>query len=90
MKNFASEELRQGYVVIPHDATINPTDLPDQAAIMILVTNWWIERCLYGKYLFDPADHILSRPFDRLSISGECLFPERPFRPVLTDEPRLF
>ena len=38
---------------------------------MNLVTNWWVERCLYGKRLVDPADDILSRPFDNHSISGE-------------------
>jgi DNA replication regulator DPB11 len=38
---------------------------------MNLVTNWWVERCLYGKRLVDPTDDILSRPFDHPSISGE-------------------
>jgi DNA replication regulator DPB11 len=38
---------------------------------MNLVTNWWVERCLYGKRLVDPANDILSRPFDHQSISGE-------------------
>jgi DNA replication regulator DPB11 len=36
-----------------------------------LVTNWWVERCLYGKRLVDPAYDVLSRPFDNHSISGK-------------------
>jgi DNA replication regulator DPB11 len=38
---------------------------------MNLVTNWWVERCLYGKRLVNPADDILCRPFDHQSINGE-------------------
>lgn len=60
--------------MIPHDTEVDLTALPDQAgAHLSLVTNWWVERCLYGKRLVDPADDVLSRPFQRLSISG--MFP---------------
>lgn len=38
-----------------------------------LVTNWWVERCLFGKTLVDPTADVLSRPFDKLSINGRLL-----------------
>lgn len=40
---------------------------------MNLVTNWWAERCLFGKCLVDPADYALSKPFDHASITGMFL-----------------
>ena len=57
--------------MIPHDTEADLTALPEHAGSYIsLVTNWWVERCLYGKRLVDPAEDVLSRPFERLSISG--------------------
>ncbi|RAR01717.1 subunit of dna polymerase ii [Stemphylium lycopersici] len=71
LNNFSLDELRRGYFVIPHDAEADLTALPEHAGSSIsLVTNWWVERCLYGKRLVDPAEDVLSRPFERLSISG--------------------
>lgn len=71
LNNFSLDQLKQSYVVIPHDAEIDLTALPAHAGSYVsLVTNWWVERCLYGKRLVDPADDVLSRPFERLSISG--------------------
>jgi DNA replication regulator DPB11 len=59
--------------VIPHDAEVDLSNLPERAGSLInLVTNWWVERCLYGKRLVNAADDALSRPFHRLSISGMC------------------
>ncbi|KAL6163554.1 protein kinase activating protein dpb11 [Exserohilum turcicum] len=71
LNNSPLDLLKPGYLVIPHDTEVDLTALPDQAgAHLSLVTNWWVERCLYGKRLVDPADDVLSRPFQRLSISG--------------------
>lgn len=71
LNNFSLDQLKQSYVVIPHDAEIDLTAFPAHAGSYVsLVTNWWVERCLYGKRLVDPADDVLSRPFERLSISG--------------------
>ena len=69
-----SDELRRGYLVIPHDVEVNVVSrtLPERAGSMRnLVTNWWVERCLYGKRLVDPTEDVLSRPFDKLSINGK-------------------
>ncbi|KAG9190977.1 hypothetical protein G6011_09065 [Alternaria panax] len=71
LNNASSEDLRRGYFVIPHDVEVDLTALPERAGSHLsLVTNWWVERCLYGKRLVDPTDDVLSRPFEKLSISG--------------------
>ncbi|CAN9235996.1 unnamed protein product [Alternaria alternata] len=71
LNNASSEDLRRGYFVIPHDVEVDLTALPERAGSHLnLVTNWWVERCLYGKRLVDPASDVLSRPFQKLSISG--------------------
>jgi len=64
--------------VLPHDVEVHVVSgsLPERAGAMEnLVTNWWVERCLYGKRLVDPTADVLSRPFDKLSISGKLLAP---------------
>ncbi|KAI4652375.1 hypothetical protein J4E93_002577 [Alternaria ventricosa] len=71
LNNAPSDDLRRGYFVIPHDVEVDSAALPGRAGShMNLVTNWWVERCLYGKRLVDPSDDVLSRPFEKLSISG--------------------
>ncbi|CAE7021196.1 hypothetical protein PTT_12211 [Pyrenophora teres f. teres 0-1] len=65
------EDLERGYLIIPHDVEVDLTTLPERAGSHIpLVTNWWVERCLYGKRLVDPADDVLSRPFESRTVSG--------------------
>lgn len=72
LNTFRPEEIRSGFLVIPHDVQVDTTSIPERAgATLNLVTNWWVERCLYGKRLVDPADDILSRPFDNHNISGK-------------------
>jgi DNA replication regulator DPB11 len=74
LNNAPSDDLRQGYLVIPHDVEVDLTALPERAGShMNLVTNWWVERCLYGKRLVNPVDDVLSRPFEKLSISGKMV-----------------
>ncbi|KAJ4339849.1 protein kinase activating protein dpb11 [Ascochyta clinopodiicola] len=78
LDKFSPEELKPGYLVIPHDVEVDVVSgsLPGRAgSITNLVTNWWVERCLYGKRLVDPTDDVLSRPFDKLSINGKLLAP---------------
>lgn len=76
LERLPSSDLRRAYLVIPHDVEVDVVSgsLPERAgSIMNLVTNWWVERCLYGKRLVDPTDDVLSRPFDKLSINGKLL-----------------
>jgi DNA replication regulator DPB11 len=72
LNNCSLDDLRRGYFVIPHDVEVGLADLPERAGSLItIVTNWWVERCLYGKRLVEPAEDDLSRPFERLGISGK-------------------
>ncbi|KAH7139065.1 hypothetical protein B0J11DRAFT_34395 [Dendryphion nanum] len=66
----SSDDLRQAFLVIPHDAVIDLTSLPGGAGNMSLVTNWWVERCLHSKSLIDPSESILCTPFNKLRING--------------------
>ncbi|KAF2026883.1 hypothetical protein EK21DRAFT_73218 [Setomelanomma holmii] len=67
---FSTDDLRRGYLVVPHDATVDSSTVPERAGVFSLVTNWWVERCLYGKCLVNPAVDVLSGPFDNHSIDG--------------------
>jgi DNA replication regulator DPB11 len=67
---FSLDDLKRGYLVIPHDVQSDPTSLPTAAETMALVTNWWVEQCLYSKSLVDPTEHVLCRPFGHLAING--------------------
>ncbi|KAJ8110343.1 hypothetical protein OPT61_g6793 [Boeremia exigua] len=76
LENIASERLKRGYLVVPHDVEVDAVSgyLPELAGSMMnLVTNWWVERCLYGKRLVDPTADVLSRPFNKLRINGNLL-----------------
>jgi DNA replication regulator DPB11 len=72
LDNVVTDDLNQGFLVLPHDTKVDLTSgsLPERAGCLTLVTNWWVERCLYGKILVDPTNDVLSRPFDKLRISG--------------------
>ncbi|KAL6709197.1 protein kinase activating protein dpb11 [Coniothyrium glycines] len=71
VNNSSSDDLRHGFLVVPHDAQADLTDFSDRAGSLLnLVSNWWVERCLHTKRLVDPADSVLNRPFEKLSIAG--------------------
>lgn len=75
-EKFPSSDLTRGYLVLPNDVEVDVASgsLPERAgSTMNLVTNWWVERCLYGKRLVDPTADVLSRPLDKLSINGKLL-----------------
>jgi DNA replication regulator DPB11 len=73
LDNVVADDLNQGFLVLPHDTKVDLVSgsLPERAGCLTLVTNWWVERCLYGKLLVDPTNDVLSRPFDKLRISGK-------------------
>lgn len=72
LNNVSSEDLKRSYLVVPHDAEVDLSLVPDRAGSLVtLVSNWWVERCLHGKRLIDPTEDVLSRPFERLSVSGK-------------------
>lgn len=88
LDKFASDDIGQGFVLVPHDVQPDVTSLPEVAGGMSLVTNWWVERCLHGKCLVDPTD-VLCRPFDKLSISGSCLLSREQRRQAYANQFRI-
>ncbi|KAF2873874.1 hypothetical protein BDV95DRAFT_541299 [Massariosphaeria phaeospora] len=70
LSTLPSDDVKLGYLVLPHDAAVDRTSLPQATRGLCLVTNWWVERCLYGKCLVDPTHHLLCNPFDRFGING--------------------
>ena len=76
LNNASSDDLRRGYLVVPHDTEVDLTALPEHVgSLLSLVSNWWVERCLHSKRLVDPAESVLNRPFGKLSISGKFRIP---------------
>lgn len=71
LNNASCDDIQRGFLIVPHDAEVDYTLIPERAASLIsIVSNWWVERCLHGKRLVDPTDDVLSRPFGKLSICG--------------------
>lgn len=47
-------------LLMPHEV---PTKLPAIPAGTILVTEWWLERCIHFKQCLDPQEDALSQPY---------------------------
>nr|POE85081.1 s-m checkpoint control protein rad4 [Quercus suber] len=62
------------YLLIPH---VSDLQLPTVPADTKIVSQWWVERCVQHKRIYDPTNDALSQPlpvdpipgFDRISIS---------------------
>lgn len=67
----ATSHLYRLYLIVPHShpfSAIPPVkhlDSPPE-----VVTDMWAERCLQSKQLFEPDDHVLSRPIQVFPIPG--------------------
>ncbi|KAK4187155.1 putative S-M checkpoint control protein rad4 [Podospora australis] len=56
------------FLIVPqHSAAETHPLLPDN---VIVITEFFIERCLHKKYFFDPATHVIGRPFPVFPIPG--------------------
>ena len=59
------------YLLVPH--AMCRTELPsfhESLQRPTIVTDLWLERCLYNKQLISPSAHILHRPFFDAPIEG--------------------
>ncbi|EME47352.1 hypothetical protein DOTSEDRAFT_77681 [Dothistroma septosporum NZE10] len=54
-------------LLMPH---AQPIILPDVPPETILVTEWWVERCIHYKRHFNPAEDHLSSPIANVLVSG--------------------
>jgi DNA replication regulator DPB11 len=62
------EPEEQRFLVVPQNSQPDTHPrLPDGAHI---VTEFYIERCIHNKKLFDPDDQVLGRPFPSFPIDG--------------------
>ena len=73
LDSVSGDNIYEGFLVLPHDTNVDVASgsLPERAGNLTLVTNWWVERCLYGRSLVDPRKDVLSRPFNKICISGK-------------------
>lgn len=56
------------FVIVPQESS--PRTHPSVPNGVDLVTEFFIERCVHGKRLFRPQDHVLGRPFPVFPIEG--------------------
>jgi hypothetical protein len=71
LNTLSTDDLRNGYLVVPYDTKVDKASLPERAGHLNIVTNFWVERCLHGKRLVDPTEDVFSRPFENLNIVGK-------------------
>lgn len=71
------EPPKQRFLVVPqasqpdtHPGLPPSDDGADSDPSVQIVTEFWIERCVHGRRLCDPADHVLGRPFPRFPLAG--------------------
>ena len=60
--------FKNRYLIMPH----GDTDLkqPEVPAGTLIVTEWWVERCIHTKQLLDPSTDVLSRSLSHVRIPG--------------------
>ncbi|RYO76210.1 hypothetical protein DL763_010668 [Monosporascus cannonballus] len=62
------EPPTQRFLVVPQ--TSQPDTHPKLPEGVHIVTEFYLERCIHGRKLFGPDDHVLGRPFPRFPIEG--------------------
>lgn len=62
---------RRGYILVPH-TTSDPDSLPvsEDEQQPVLVTDMWVERCLYRKQFEEPQASVTNTPFRQFPIVG--------------------
>ncbi|KAI5860566.1 hypothetical protein GGS23DRAFT_599375 [Durotheca rogersii] len=56
------------YLVVPQSS--QPSSHPKLPEGMHIVTEFYIERCVHNKTLFNPTEHVLGQPFPQFPIDG--------------------
>ncbi|KAI1338267.1 hypothetical protein F5Y15DRAFT_137256 [Xylariaceae sp. FL0016] len=62
------EPLDQRYMLVPQQSRLDSH--PQLPRGVHTVTEFFIERCIYGRRLFKPNEHVLGQPFPRFPIDG--------------------
>ena len=62
------------YYLVPHTmARYDVPTLPATVQTPTIVTEFWVERCLFKKKFDNPSTDIINSPFSHLSIAGGYL-----------------
>ena len=68
---FRKEAPDNFYYLVPHTmACYDVPTLPATVQTPTIVTEFWVERCLYKKKFDNPCLNIINSPFSHLSIAG--------------------
>lgn len=71
---FRKEGPDNFYYLVPHTmARYDVPTLPATVQTPTIVTEFWVERCLYKKKFDNPCTDILNSPFSHLSIASGYL-----------------
>ncbi|KAI1373061.1 hypothetical protein F4677DRAFT_236402 [Hypoxylon crocopeplum] len=62
------EPMDRRYVIVPQ--TSQSSSYPRIPEEMHIVTEFYVERCVHNKILFNPGDHVLGQPFPQFPIEG--------------------
>ena len=61
-----------GYLLVPHTSSVNDIPpIPDTMSRPAIVTDMWVERCLFRKDFIQPQANITNIPFPRFPIPGK-------------------
>ena len=60
--------FKSRYLLVPHAQSPPPSPPPDVPPGTTIATEWWVERCIHYKRLFDPNMDTLSRPLANAMI----------------------
>ncbi|KAM7195383.1 S-M checkpoint control protein rad4 [Rhypophila sp. PSN 637] len=61
-------QLSHRFLIVPQNsASDSHPPLPEN---VIIITEFYIERCMHNKYFFDPREHVIGRPFPNFPIPG--------------------
>ncbi|KAL1878581.1 hypothetical protein VTK73DRAFT_7759 [Phialemonium thermophilum] len=61
-------QLAHRFIVVPQDS--KPETHPSIPDNVQIITEFFVEKCLHKKQLFNPADHVIGQPFPVFPIEG--------------------
>ncbi|KAF2087961.1 hypothetical protein K490DRAFT_3596, partial [Saccharata proteae CBS 121410] len=71
-----SEHLEEIYLIVPHEMTKDQVNqLPFPLPLLTAVNEWWVEKCLFRKFLVNPTTELtvemtVCKPFERFPLKG--------------------
>ncbi|KAI9837313.1 MAG: hypothetical protein M1819_000387 [Sarea resinae] len=69
-QSIQAEPGRVGYLLVPHHFKGQLPATKQSSPPLLVVTEWWLERCLFKKQLMDPENDALSTLFREYPLAG--------------------